>query len=269
MVGDLGEARSFHITKLFLVFLTACSIVILASVIYSLISYKLVRFENTRLKDDLDKLGTELGIANKAKEKALVSLIVLEGGAKETEKKAVPVSDSNSKKVALKAAEPDTAVTESSKAKIPDKPKPAAVVSPSARAENGIIEQPVSSTRIRVQDLEIWKEPESNTFKFQFILKSIDREGREIAGRTFVVLKPEQGSRVSPRTFPWTRLKDGRPATYKKGQYFSIARFKYVRGRLTDIDAISRFKTATVYVYSVTGELLVEQVLDVSKILRS
>jgi hypothetical protein len=123
--------------------------------------------------------------------------------------------------------------------------------------------------------MEIWHEPQENAFKFQFILKNknmgreTDGESNRIAGHTFVVLRPEQGSRTSIRTYPWTALKDGKPSTYNRGQYFAIARFKYVRGTLRDISSMDRFKTATVYVYTVAGDLLEQQVFQVGDVLRA
>jgi len=127
----------------------------------------------------------------------------------------------------------------------------------------------VPPARILVKHLEIWQEPGDNAFKFQFALNKVDDESGRIAGHTFVVLKPEEGSREPVRAFPWSPMKDGKPAIFKRGQYFSISRFKFVRGKLTDVSTMNRFKTATVYVYSDTGDLLAEKVFEVGKILRS
>ncbi|MBW2330057.1 MAG: hypothetical protein JRF30_03795 [Deltaproteobacteria bacterium] len=301
LIGDLGKIVSFRVTKSLLLALPAFLTAILAVVSYSVISYKSLRLENSQLRNNLDALRAELETAEKAREKALVGLMVLEDNIKQTARKASPASDRKTKRVTAKATKPKPvakqtarveasetakpAATVSAKVKPPEtaKPtakqtarveasetaKPAAVASLPTEAEEHKIASPASPASILVKNLEIWRERDDNTFKFQFALKNIDRESGKIAGYTFVVLKPEEGSGEPIRAFPWSPLKDGKPAIFKRGQYFSIARFKFVSGTLTDVSTISRFKTATVYVYSDTGDLLTEEVFEVVKILRS
>ena len=136
-------------------------------------------------------------------------------------------------------------------------------------AEEHKIASPASPARILVKDLEVWREPDGSAFKFKFALKNIDQESGRVSGYTFVVFKPREISGEPIRAFPWSPLKDRMPAIFKRGQYFAIAHFKFVRGTLTDVSTIDRFETATVYVYSDTGDLLAEEVFEVGKILRS
>ena len=285
LIGDLGKIASFHIGKPLLLALTACLSAILAVVTYSVVSYNSVRSENTRLRKEMDTLRVALETSEEAKEKALVGLMVLEDGVKQTAKKAGPVSNRETKDVASKARTPSPAVTKTAKAKAPETSSPAATKtakarapetsspaatpSQSTRAEKDKIAQSVSPASILVKNLEIWRKADSNAFKFRFALKNVDHERDKIAGHTFVVLRPEEGSREPIRPFPWSPLKDGKPAIFKRGQYFSITRFKFVSGTLMDVDTIKHFKIATVYVYSDTGDLLVEEVFEVGKILRS
>jgi len=317
LIGDLGKIVSFQVGKPLVLGLAACLSAILCIVTYLVISYNSVSSENTQLIKDLDTLRAQLETAEKAKEKALVGLMVLEDSVKQTVRKVSPASDRKTKDVASKVTRPRPAATKAAKAKTserprpaatkaakaktserprpaatkaakaeapetpkpaatkaakaeaPETPKPAAVASLPTQAEKEKIATPVPPARILVKHLEIWQEPGDNAFKFQFALNKVDDESGRIAGHTFVVLKPEEGSREPVRAFPWSPMKDGKPAIFKRGQYFSIARFKFVRGKLTDVSTMNRFKTATVYVYSDTGDLLAEKVFEVGKILRS
>ena len=301
LIGDLGKIVSFHVGKPLVLGLIACLSAILCIVTYLVVSYNSVSSENTQLIKDLDTLRAQLETAEKAKEKALVGLMVLEDSVKQTVRKVSPASDRKTKDVASKVTRPRPAATKAAKAKTserprpaatkaakaeapetpkpaatkaakaeaPETPKPAAVASLPTQAEKEKIATPVPPARILVKHLEIWQEPGDNAFKFQFALNKVDGESGRIAGHTFVVLKPEEGSREPVRAFPWSPMKDGKPAIFKRGQYFSIARFKFVRGKLTDVSTMNRFKTATVYVYSDTGDLLAEKVFEVGKILRS
>jgi hypothetical protein len=300
LVGDLGKIATFHIGKPLFIGLIASLSVILAVVIYSVVSYSSVRLENRQLRKDLDTLRAELETSEKAKEKALVGSMVL-NGVKQTDRKDGPTSDRETKDVASKVRTPSRAATKTVEAKAPETPSPAPTKTAEAkapetsspaptktveakapetsspaptasqptRAEKDKIEPPVSATHIVVKNFEIWQKADGNAFKFRFALKNVDHERGRIAGHTFIVLRPEEGSQEPVRAFPWSPLKDGKPAIFKQGQYFSITSFKFVSGTLAGVNTIKRFKTATVYVYSDTGDPLVEEVFEVGDILRS
>jgi hypothetical protein len=235
---------------------------------------------------DLDTLRAKLETAGNAKENALVGLVALEDGANHTAKKTGTASDRKAKDVASIIKKPKPAVTQTAKEKPPETPEPAAgqtarkeeseTTSPvaevpqSTRAEKDKVAPPASSANIEVNNLEIRRKADGNAFEFKFSLKKVHGGSGKIAGHTFVVLKPEEGSREATiRAFPWSPLKDGMPAIIKRGQYFSISRFKYVSGTFVDVSTMEHFKTATVYVYSDTGDLLVEEVFEVGKIFQS
>jgi hypothetical protein len=68
---------------------------------------------------------------------------------------------------------------------------------------------------------------------------------------------------------PPVLLEDGRPAAFEKGKFFSIVRFKPVSGSFPDGEAMESYKSATVYVFSDTGDLILEEVFQIDKILGS
>jgi tetratricopeptide (TPR) repeat protein len=140
------------------------------------------------------------------------------------------------------------------------------IVSRGVRVEASGAGQPVSLESLSVKKLKIWREPESGSVKFQFRLTNAEPHGRRIKGYTFVVLKPEKGSQEPLRCCPSTPLKHGRPTLFERGVFFSIARYRLVRGTFPDIEKIQHFKTATVYVYSKTGSLLFEKAYLVDNI---
>ncbi|MDL1962783.1 MAG: tetratricopeptide repeat protein [Deltaproteobacteria bacterium] len=115
--------------------------------------------------------------------------------------------------------------------------------------------------RVLVEKFEIRREPKNDSIAFKLKLRNID--GRRIEGYTFVVLKPEKESQEPFRVCPETSLKDGRPIFFKKGKFFSIIRFMFICGDFSDIKTNENFKTATIYVYSKTGRLLLEKAYKV------
>jgi hypothetical protein len=170
---------------------------------------------------------------------------------------------------AAKPPQPPASATADTQGAAAEETKRVAEVPPAHSGESHEATEVVSSESLLVENFEVWPKAEDYSVKFQFDLKNMDPTGRKVNGYAFVVFKPEEGSQEPVRASPWTPLEDGKPTIYKRGQYFSIARFKLVRGRVPQIQDVGRFKTATVYVYSETGSLLLEKVHEVEDIVRS
>jgi hypothetical protein len=236
---------------------------VLSISIYSVVSYYSLREENTALKKGADKLTAKLENAENAKEEALVRLMLLEDRVKWAAKKDETRPADKAKDEASEVAVLNPGSVETEKPVASETPKLPATEPPPKKPARDIASPPPAVARVSVEDLQIWYEPEGNAFKFKFKLKNIDRGGGKVAGYTFLVLKPREDSGESPRAFPPSPFADGRPSDFKSGQHFSIARYTYIRGTLTDVSAIRRFKTAIVYAYSDAGHLLIEKVFEV------
>lgn len=126
----------------------------------------------------------------------------------------------------------------------------------------------LSPERVSVENFKMRRDLVGNALDFEFHLKNVDPEGRRLSGYTFAVLESVKDSWDLFRACPQAPLVDGRPSLFQNGELFSIARFKVVRGTFTDVGAINRYGTVTVYVYSKTGDLFVEEVFEVSKVLQ-
>jgi hypothetical protein len=268
-------------------------------VVFATISYYRIRSENITLRNDFDGVKADLVMTNKAKEGALVRLMLLEPKTKPDKKlkqrnkkkklasvsadikdpprKAKPdkkrdasVSEKKPQRVISEAAKPPAAASEDTQDAVAKAVKPEKETSIDEATD--ITDEPVGTASfdsISVEGPEIWPTAEGTAVKFKFSLRNIDPEGNKIRGHTFVVLEPEEGSNEPPRVSPWAPLQDGKPTIFKRGQYFGISRFKYVGGTFPDIQDVRRFKTATIYVYSESGKLLVQEVYELDRILRS
>lgn len=254
LVGAMGNIISFRVTRPLVVTLIVGLVTILAFVVFATFSYHAMRTENRELKRDLDKVRAELVAANKAKELALVRLMLLNES---------PL-DRNTPVQISQVGKPPVLPSQDTKDVVSKVVKPIPGPPPVQTAE-----MPASPEIVLIEKLEIRQEGESDSVRFKFSLKNIDPQGRRIKGYTFVVLKPEKGSQEPLMVSPWTSLKNGRPTLFRRGQYFSIARFKFVSGTFRGVKTIEPFKTATVYVYSETGDLMAEEVYEVDKILRA
>jgi hypothetical protein len=266
MVGSGGNVLSFSITK-FLVVAVIASLTTIAFVLFFLFSYHAILNENKGLKDELNQVREKLAAAKEGKEKTPLRLMNLEAEVKPDEKRnrsatfqEFPVKKSQVEK--LSASRSDDA-----KGAIPETLEPGTESSATRTSEVNDPEKSVFAQSVAVEKFKIWQEEYGNLLKFQFRLRNIDPQNKKVKGYTFVVLKPEKGSKESGIAYPQTPLKDGKPEVFKNGDYFSISRFKTVLGSFPFIKEIGHFKTATVYAYSLKGNILVEEVYEVDKIL--
>lgn len=269
LVGDLGKIVSLHLTKPLLLASTACLVVILAVFIYSAVSYRSVRSENTALSKNIDRLSSKLRSAEEAREEALVRLVLLEMRTGQAAGKTINDSEQQTKDKASQATEPTPLATAAAKAQAQETPGPAAMELLSSRADTDKVAPPTPPARVSVRNLEIWLEPDNNEFKFKYMVKKTDRESGKVAGYAFLVLKPKGDSGGPPRVFPITPLENGKPNNFKDGHHFSIARYTFVRGTLAEVSTIAPFETAKIYVYSDTGDFLLEEVFNVGGVIRS
>ena len=290
LVGEFGKIASFRVSKALLLSLLVTLVVFLGYSIILTTRYDRLRSENNVLKGDLEKTAEDLISANEAKDKALVRLMFL---AKEDKPESKPTKEKKKKK-RIAAKKPKLVIskkTEVPAAKNPDShdtsssPAPAIKEVDTSDASSGETEPAKESTgtqstettqlasatskKVLIQEFEIQTTNNGTALRFKFKLENIAPQDKKITGYTFVVLEPEKDSKEPTRISPWSPLKDGRPTKIRRGQYFGIARFKYVRGTLPDIMDVSRFKSATVYVYSPAGDLLTKKIHDVDVLLRS
>ncbi|MCD6137650.1 MAG: hypothetical protein J7J91_03550 [Deltaproteobacteria bacterium] len=265
LIGEQGKIISLRLTRQLIVSLTGLLAVLLSFAVFAVVSYQGARMKNKSLRKEVNRLKAEVAAANKARDSALVRLMVLESEGKKSES---PTTQKGAVKTS-QAAKIPTSRAEAATEVIPREAKPSPEPQPLHAAQTEDTPESVLPEKVLVENLQIWTDEAKRSAEFQFSLKNIDPKERRIKGYTFVVLNPKIGSKRSARVFPRTSLKNGRPIRFKRGQYFSIARFKFVSGTLTDIETVTDFETATVYVYSENGSLLAQEVYKVDKILRS
>jgi len=274
LVGEFGKIASFRVSKVLLLSLVVTLIVFVGYTILLTVKYDRLRGENDALRGSLHMTEDDLVSANKAKDKALVRLMLLAkdgkpGSKPAKEKKKKPQIAKKPKLVISKKTETPAARKVDTSDTSSGKTGPAKESTGTESSETNRLAESAVSNTVLVQEFEIQTANHGTSLRFKFKLENIDPQAKKITGYTFVVLEPAKGSKEPTRISPWSPLKDGRPTKIRRGQYFGIARFKYVRGTLPDIMDVSRFKNATVYVYSPAGDLLAIKVYDVAIVLRS
>jgi len=113
--------------------------------------------------------------------------------------------------------------------------------------------------KVSVEEFNVSHEDSSSTFRAQFILRNTGPDSNLVSGYTAVILKKLDTQPDKWLTLPTLKLAAGVPTGDKKGQYFSIARFKTVRFMVVSRMDPRQFNTATVYVFDANKNLLLEK----------
>ncbi|MCG2759070.1 MAG: hypothetical protein L6263_11640, partial [Desulfobacteraceae bacterium] len=118
---------------------------------------------------------------------------------------------------------------------------------------------PEKLQRTDIKDFSILFEPDTAALNVQFKIVNTSQNDQPVSGHAFVILKQNEDDQSSWLTFPSVPLVSGKPTLFKKGQYFSILRFKTIKLQMRNMTDPKLFKTATVFVFTTTGELLLEK----------
>lgn len=119
--------------------------------------------------------------------------------------------------------------------------------------------QSLQQSTMEVEKLSVFSEPAKNTLRVQFKLMNNDASSNSVAGYTFVILKCRKNNDANWLIMPFVNLVDDKPNSFKKGQYFSIFRYKTVKFKARYTGNLNRFTSATVFVYTEKGSLALEK----------
>ena len=119
--------------------------------------------------------------------------------------------------------------------------------------------QPEIPLSVSADDLIVFHQPDLNTLRVQYMLRNTGSKAHAIAGRSVVILKNKgDDNQKKWLILPHVPLVSGKPSG-KKGRNFSIFNLKTMKFRANDQTGPGQFNIATVYIYSTTGNLLLEK----------
>ena len=119
--------------------------------------------------------------------------------------------------------------------------------------------QPEIPLSVSVDDLIVFHQPDLNTLRVQYMLRNTGSKAHAIAGRSVVILKNKGDDNQNKwLILPHIPLVSGKPSG-KEGRNFSIFNLKTMKFSVNDQTGPGQFNIATVYVYSTTGNLLIEK----------
>ena len=119
--------------------------------------------------------------------------------------------------------------------------------------------QPEIPFSVSANDLIVFHQPDLNMLRVQYMLRNTGSKAHAIAGRSVVILKNKGDDDQNKwLILPHVPLVSGKPSG-KKGRNFSIFNLKTMKFRANDQTGPGQFNSATVYIYSITGKLLLEK----------
>ena len=291
VVDDFGEMRPGGHLKVMLYLLLVTSLIglLCAGVLYVL--FDMANRENVTLKSDLAVLEKQVGRLTNDKE-LLMARLVMSGEKPElpevaaavppvVKKQETKVQSARSKvkkngilpkpEVMPKAKserrpgedDPDTIVPEVSAVQKTE-PSGSAPTVPEAVSEKGPGDS-VDEPFVSVEQFSLSKGSGSGDLVVRFDIRNISTQPGGISGRIFTVLKPKDALASEWVVVPNSPLENGVPAVYKKGQYFSISRFKPVKFTIRNQSAPDAFNAAAVYVFNDDGKLVFESSVEINE----
>jgi hypothetical protein len=113
-----------------------------------------------------------------------------------------------------------------------------------------------SELSVAIEDFKISNRSDDNRIRVQFKIKNTSLNSQRVSGHTIVVLKGEQTNWLP---IPWMPLVDGRPTGKQRGHSFGINYFKTMRLSTGSPKFPEKYQTASVYVFTRKGQLLLEK----------
>lgn len=123
--------------------------------------------------------------------------------------------------------------------------------------------QPQKPPSVGVEDLTVSFDSYSNSLKVEFVVRKMDPDLESVSGRTFAILKPDETDDRKWFALPAVALIAGKPARPKQGQFFGIARFKPIRLEAKNLSLLNPYKYATIFVFSTSGDLVLEKTFNI------
>lgn len=258
-VGDHGKVVTIRWFRW--IALIWASLLVLAAIVSGTLYYlyRQTRNENVSLERSLDTIQQQIVGLRGDKEDLMAQLVVAETdmeslqarlGPNEGEKAPGQRPEDRTKKEPRSSSQG----TQKRKAAVSE---PAVKLLPGVTPTDSALQE--KDLKVSIEEFNVSHDASSDTFRSQFILRNNDPDSKLVSGYTAVVLKKLDSQPDKWLTLPTLKLSSGVPAGNKKGQYFSIARFKTVRFMVKSKIDPRQFNTAAVYVFDANKNLLLEK----------
>ena len=251
-IGNRGRTITLKRFKgMVLLSLIILFISIAAAVGFLLLSLN-IRQEKAQLEAMMNDLKAQIKSLRYEKDVLMTRLVLAESHAKKSPAKGEE-----------KQEERDPAEVKSDREKpapiVEDKALRAATPAPEQSEPEEVAGESDTELSVALENFQISPKPEENVLRFQFKIINTSANSQHVSGHTVVVLKGDQLSQEKWIAIPAMPLVDGKPTGRQRGYAFGINHFKTMRFSANYPKSQDEYTTATVYVFSRRGELLLEE----------
>jgi hypothetical protein len=214
--------------------------------------------KNEKLQTSLEVLEKQIRVLKHEKNILTARLVLAESRLKESQEALTPNQAEDSAN--------DTDATKMDKEVSVDRPgaRENSVVAETAdKAEDGP-QAAAPNLSVDIENFSINLQPASQTLQVQFRVKNTSPDSQRVSGHVIVILKDDAVAPNQWITIPPMKLVDGKPTGKQHGHGFAINNFRTMRLTANIPNSPDRFQTATVYVFSGNGELLLEKDFAIS-----
>jgi len=237
-----------------IVFLTCLVMGLSIAVIAGLLYFSLnIRQEKKQLESDLLDLKTQVKAIRHEKDVLMTKLVLAESRSisspakkpRQQSESAIPQQNTNYNEETkqsnqLAKIQEDAALEKTA--------EPPAAENPSQ-----------SSLSVAIENFEISARADENILNVQFKIKNTSPNSERVSGHTIVVLKGEALQQNKWLPIPAVSLSDGKPTGGQRGYTFGINYFKTMRFKANLPKSPEIYQSATVFIFSQNGDLLLEQ----------
>ena len=252
-IGNHGKTITLKRFKgmVLLTCLVLCiSIAITAGLLYLSLN---IRQEKNQLELDLQDLKAQVKAIRYEKDVLMTKLVLTESRSKASPAKIPPKQ--------IEPATPQQNINKYEKPKQANQPaKMREETSLEKKDEPSATENPSEAKlSVALEDFKIFPRADENLLRIQFKIKNTSPNSQHVAGHAIVVLKGEQLQQKKWLSIPDVALLDGKPTGRQQGYAFGIINFKTMRFKANLPKKIEIYQTATVFIFTRKGALLLEQ----------
>ena len=244
LIGDKERIRSFEITKAFIVTLLVIALGLVTGIPAALWFHDRAQLPTeSELVEKLENTQNELKIIKEENRGFKVKVQILKDELILTKQKLKNIIQSKKSPKVLPS-------TDAKKDALRAKEKPSAPET---------VDKPYA---VSMENFETTIDQTDSTCNFNFTLRNKTGGNIPISGHIFVILKSDISDIKSWRIYPKTTLKNGRPQNFKRGERFSISRFRGIKGKIRKIPAQENYDSVSILVFSDDGNLILEENID-------
>ena len=252
-IGDHGRVVTLKRFKGY-VFLTLILLMVAAATGAFLYWHnQIIAKKNHNLQSSLEILQKQIKALRDEKDILMARLVLAETRVKES----LGGTTENQSENALEETGPKKPLDEIQSEKAEVKPEELAVNVPAESEKES--EKPESNLSVDIENFDVIPASNSETLKVQFKIKNTTPNFQRVSGHSIVVLKSDRLEPESWLTIPQISLVDGKPTGKQRGHSFAIKYFNTLRLKTKVPESAHPFHTATVYIYTRDGQLLLEK----------